>query len=426
MDPKNITLCLEKARMFLEENQQSNGSWSTVGPLGHKEPPHYQKEIILTPEAISTLILANNKDSLASISKAMAFCMRHELSEKDHVDLWAWRAIALSHSNTEFCQKLFNQTVRFLEKQQNPTGYWPCFPSTFNLTNYSVLYAIRKCAEETVLKKARDWLFKNKAKDGFGWGFNHESSESAVSFTGNIIFASVLAGADPLIPELQEARKFLEKKQLPDGGWPSSKTTVAEKSTTYGTSFATISLMLLSENPFNKLVETGVKYLLDVQNKDGGWSLIKGERSEFYTTYYVVYALAFYKYLRENLKNPKFAYLKDKLKPQQLVQFLLQNFEDEKFNWLSTATAKSALTERMLGSTFDSVLRRKDILQILSVKGELTIADIIDALKENKRYEHLNKRSHITLIKNDIDYLRSLNLVYEQDNKYFVVVDLLG
>lgn len=426
MDTKNISNALEKARQFLVNNQKPNGAWFVAGPLAHKEPPHYQKEIVLTPEAISALVLINNKDSLNAVGRALNFCLQQQLSDRDHVDLWAWKAVGLSHSNTKLCQKMFDQIVEFLEKQQTKTGHWPCFPSTYNLTNYSVLYAIRKHAKEATLQKARGWLLKNKAKDQLGWGFNHESDESEVSYTGNVVFALMLVGEDPLAEELQEARKFLEDRQLADGGWPSSKTTIRDRSTSYGTAFATLSLVLLSEDPFNKAVEKGTKFLLEAQNEDGGWPLVKDGKSEFYTTYYVVYALAFYKYLRENFANPKFAYLARKLKSQHLTQFLLQNFEDEKFNWIVAASIKSAITDRMLGATFDAVMRRKDILKTLSDIGQLDIAGIIDALKENPKYQHLNKRSHMTLIKNDLDHLKSLNLVFEQDNKYFVVADVLS
>ncbi|HKZ49893.1 MAG TPA: prenyltransferase/squalene oxidase repeat-containing protein [Candidatus Nanoarchaeia archaeon] len=426
MEIKTTSVALEKARIFLEKSQSPNGSWSVTGTFSHKEPPYYLKEIVLTPEAISALVLINSNKSLNAVSKALNFCLKHVLTDRDHLDMWAWRAVALSLSNAKICKEELAQAVAFLEKQQAAEGYWPSFPSTYNLTNFSVLYSIRKTAKEPALKKARAWLMKNKARDRNGWGFNHESQESEVSYTGNVIKALILAGEDALSNELQEARVFLESKQLADGGWPSSKTTIADKSTTYGTAFATISLMLLSENPFNKNIEKGIKFLLEAQSEDGGWPLVKGEKGEFYTTYYTTYALALYRYLKENLDNPKFAYLKEKLKPQQLSQFLLQNFEDQKYNWLSTATEKSAITERMLGSTFDAVMRRKDILKVLSHKGELTIAGIIDLLKEDAKYEHLNKRSHITLVKNDLDYLKALNLVTELDSRYFASIDLLS
>ncbi|MEM4247670.1 MAG: hypothetical protein QXH80_00180, partial [Candidatus Nanoarchaeia archaeon] len=75
---------------------------------------------------------------------------------------------------------------------------------------------------------------------------------------------------------------------------------------------------------------------------------------------------------------------------------------------------------RILGITDKAVERRKEILKILSEQGEKDCAEIIDALKEMPRYQSLNKRSHLTQIKADIDFLRSLNAIYVTENdKYF-------
>jgi len=426
MDIKQVSAALEKAASFLEKNQQPDGSWSIVGPFGHKEPPYYQKPIVLTPEAILTLILSKNRRYLPLVSKAINFCLKEEVTDQDHIDLWAWKAIALALSNTETCKKEHPKIIQFLEKHQAQEGYWPCFPSTYNLTNYSVILALHRIGRESALKKAKSWLLKNKAADGIGWGFNHESKESEVSFTGNVTFALLLAGQDPLSGDLQKVKDFLLSKQLADGGWPSSKATIADKSTVYSTAFVVTCLSILSENTSAKQIEKGLKFLLDAQNPDGGWPLTKKEKSEFYTTYYASYALALYKYLKENLDSPKFSYLKEKLPVQQLAQFLLLKFEEELTNWVRTATNEALADSNLIGSTFDAVMRRKDILRTLSKTIELTPAEIIDELKKDKKYEHLNKRSHITLIKNDLDYLRSLKLVFEQNNRYFIVADLLA
>jgi len=36
------------------------------------------------------------------------------------------------------------------------------------------------------------------------------------------------------------------------------------------------------------------------------------------------------------------------------------------------------------------------------------------------QYQYLKKKSHLTQIKADVDFLRELNVIYNRDNKYFV------
>ena len=71
-----------------------------------------------------------------------------------------------------------------------------------------------------------------------------------------------------------------------------------------------------------------------------------------------------------------------------------------------------------------AVDRRIKIINILSKEGEMGVAEVIDALREFDEYKNLNKKSHMTQIKLDLEYLREANLVGAHDYNYFLVYDL--
>ena len=82
---------------------------------------------------------------------------------------------------------------------------------------------------------------------------------------------------------------------------------------------------------------------------------------------------------------------------------------------------KALLNSRLLGSTKSAIDRRKEILRILDENGPKDIAQIIDFLREKPAYKNLNKKSHMTQIKNDVEYLRALNLIAEFEREYYLV-----
>jgi prenyltransferase beta subunit len=422
-----IDSALQKACTFMTEKRNAEGYWSS-DTIKHNEPLELQKPIVRTGEAILTYVAAKNKESLPLLSYALQFCLDNSLEDSDPLSLWAWKLMVASLSNTQRAKKIQKQCADLLIRQQNKAGFWPYFPGkTYNLNNYLILWSLKDYDCKQTLNRAAEWLKKTRAKDKQGWSFDDKQSKSEVSFTSNIILTLISLGEDPTSEILQTAKRFLEDAQLPGGGWHSSSRTVYGQPTTYGTAIATLSLMLLANNPLNEKVAQGVNYILKRQLSDGGWSLTEEDKvGKSYTTYHCALTLAFYKFLKENLSLPKYSILKGKVAPQYLTQILWKAFEEDRTYWLKLTMTQSMLNSKLLGSTNDAVNRRKDILKILDETRALTVAEIIDELKKKEIYSHLKKRSHITQIKNDVEYLKSLNIIYEFDGKYFIVADLLS
>lgn len=364
---------------------------------------------------------------MSNIAHGMNYCLSQANDATSGFETLSHKLKVLRLVRTTYASRQLYECINLLVKNQTKEGFWPHYPmKTYNLTNFYVISSLRYFDCPAVLLKHKEWLLKHMASDKNGWGPTGEEHESQISFTANAILSLLYCGESPISPIIQKARKFLESKQFPDGGWSSSKFTVADKSTTYATALVTQTLMLISENPFNKKIEDGIKFLLAMQLPNGGWPLVKGEQPTYYTTLHVVNTLALYDFLKQN-KN-RLANLKNYVISPQFATLLLENeFELSVLTSFDSLLKNAALTSHVLGSTSESIQRRVEIIKILSRTDMLGMAEIIDKLKENSKYSHLNKRSHMTLIKNDIDYLKSLNMVFEADNyRYFVVADLLS
>ncbi|MEM4248341.1 MAG: prenyltransferase/squalene oxidase repeat-containing protein, partial [Candidatus Nanoarchaeia archaeon] len=293
-----IVAAIGKAQKFLLSYQHADGSWR-IEEIKHKEPSVYQTPLVLTSQCMQSLMFLLNQEHIPAINKALRFCLIEEISDKDPIDLCAWKLLALRFSNAALYAKEQEKLAARLAKEQTSEGCWYTFPSTSNLTNFSCILALKDFEFQKNLEKAKAWFKQTRAEDGKGWGFNDNSKESEISFTGNVILALLLTGEDPLCAELQQARKFLEDKQFKDGGWSSSKLTIVHKPTTYSTAVAIMSLMQLSEDPFNERVEKGVKALLDAQLENGCWPLVFGEETiDYYPTLYAIKALSYYLYLK--------------------------------------------------------------------------------------------------------------------------------
>jgi prenyltransferase beta subunit len=425
----SIQQALERAANFLAQRQEPDGSWAIKAEdVRHNEPLEYQKTQILTSQSIHTIIVNRNASLLPIIIKGLNWVLNNASEAPLGLEALVFELKALMCTNTLSSAKRRYELISLILQQQAKEGYWPHYPlKTFNLTNFQVASILKHFDSKPALEKLRKWLIANMAQDGLGWGsIDSGDKESEVTFTANVILALLDCGQDPSSKEIQNARKFLESKQLSDGGWPSSKLTIANKSTVYATTLVLQALMLCSENPFSNKIKTGIKFLLNTQLENGGWPLVADEKTpKHYVTYYAAMTLALHNYLLENSAKLEKLGMWAK-SPQHATRWLANEFEIENYNFAKTAILSSLLNSNILGSTQDAVARRKHIINILSKVGQLGVAEILDELKKNKAYEHLNKRAHMTLIKNDLEYLKSLSLISEQENKYFVIEDLLS
>jgi hypothetical protein len=81
---------------------------------------------------------------------------------------------------------------------------------------------------------------------------------------------------------------------------------------------------------------------------------------------------------------------------------------------------QAVLTSKVLGTTHRAVTRRIEIINILNKNNSLATADIIDKLQELKEYKYLKKKTHLTQIKSDVEYLKDIKLIYELNGEYIL------
>jgi len=411
-----IDSALQKAAEFLAKKQKKEGNWEKDKTI-HNEPADYMTDLVLTSESIGMFTFIKNTDYLENMRKAAFFCAEYELEPNALPVLWAWKLLALKNLNTPYNVNLKKQAEEILIKTQKD-GYWPVFPTTSNLNNFYAIFALFNTGNEKVLNKTKKWLEASMAKDGKGWGMDHNAEVSEVTFTANAIISLILSGASPDSKHLTDAKKFIESSQKKSGAWISTKFTTPTE-TTYATSFGTLSLMLLSNNPFDEQVQKGISYLLKSQRTDGSWPLVANEKQGLiYTTYFAVLAIAFYKYLLDNLDAAD-----ELLAPPVSTCLLFKQFLKESNKALAWMTISKMFDSKILGSTINAIDRRKDIISVLLNNGAKDVAAVIDELKKQEKYNYLNKKHHITQIKSDMEYLKDIKIVDKIYDLYFICTD---
>ncbi len=415
---EKIKTALQKAESYLIEQQNKEGYWSAAPEAELKGPEHLRKPISITPQIIDGLIHLETKN-VSAVNKAIFYCYNEKVEDTDEIDLLAYQLKALSYSNAAFIEKKANTILNIILKRQHKEGYWPSFPKTSNLTNFIVAEGLSDYKSEESLNKLKEWLKENKSKDMAGWGLNNESEKAQVSFTANAILTLLLCKEDF---SDKEVIKFIEKKQMKDGGWPSSDFTYQQDSTTYAT--ALVCLILLKTNPEtnNAMLKAGIKYLLESQLEDGSWPLKKEfGPGEYFTTVYAMKTLKYYAYIKSRLEDK---HIRDLLKTAQNKQivndYLLAEYEKQVRNRFLDINY-GMIMDKILATTTSAVKRRKLILSIMEKEGSKDTAAIIDALKNLEGYRGLHKRSHLAQIKNDMDALVNLNFIEENGRNYFLV-----
>jgi len=408
VDSRAIEQCLKKSSELLLQNQEENGSWTKVAEhAGHKI---YQYPLILTSQAVQSLILTLDLSYIKTIRKGLAYCLNSDFDDKTEIDISSWAVSTLLFSNTQAYLNKAKQGVGFLLHRQNAQGYWPRYPKTNILTNFSALRAVKEYLPEDKATIFKEWLIKNKASDGIGWGFDAtEQTESR--FTSYGILSFLMCGASPGDENIQKAREFIKQNQDENGCWRLPETL----DIVHRTSLSTLVLMLTSENPFNKNVEKAVEFLISTQKEDGSykyWSI--------HSIYFTHLLFSFYLYLKQRWNSEALVNLRKQLThPQTMTLYLFRQFEQGIKVNLQLAIYKSVLSSHVLGTTNRAVERRQDILRVLDTQGAKTTAELIDSLKEKGEYKHLRKKSHLTQIKSDVEFLRSLNLIDEDHRKYY-------
>lgn len=167
--------------------------------------------------------------------------------------------------------------VSWLVTNQNPDGGWGLF-SGYGSGTWETALALKALAGKLGYAmqrtKAINWLLAHQNPDG-GWGF----SDSDIYITSVSIVSLISAGYSPTSTELQGALAWLENQM-----WSCT---------------SEISMMLLSfykTTYESDVIDSGIQWLLDNQNLDGGWGSSKNHTSTPYHTSLAVAALeAYYK-----------------------------------------------------------------------------------------------------------------------------------
>jgi squalene-hopene/tetraprenyl-beta-curcumene cyclase len=119
--------------------------------------------------------------------------------------------------------------------------------------------------------------------------------------------------------------KWMEKTQAPDGSWTplwfGDQNAKDERSPVYGTA-TTVEYLADSQSPIaRKMAQKGLRYLLSIQNADGGWGSAKNIPSKITLTSRVLSALSSYP---GTLPSPESA--------TQACHYLCRKFESGEWN----------------------------------------------------------------------------------------------
>ncbi len=172
-------------------------------------------------------------------------------------------------------------------------------------------------ANDGAAAAALAYLRREQEPDGswFGrWGTNY------IYGTWSVLAALNAAGVDPASPEIRRAVGWLCARQRADGGWgeggesywPDMPRGEATYSAASQTAWAVLGLMAADE-ALNPAVARGIAYLVETQNRDGGWdepwyTAVGFPRVFFlryhgYRAYFPLWALA--RYRRLTSANPR-------------------------------------------------------------------------------------------------------------------------
>ena len=103
----------------------------------------------------------------------------------------------------------------------------------------------------------------------------------------------LIADADD--PHVEEMQNLILSKQLPNGSWTISPLLKSNLSLIYTTCFALEALSFSENSNIQKVVDSGVQWLQDRVNSDGGWGLTQKSPSHIHSTSEVLFLFSLYK-----------------------------------------------------------------------------------------------------------------------------------
>jgi squalene-hopene/tetraprenyl-beta-curcumene cyclase len=185
-------------------------------------------------------------------------------------------------------------------------------PSTEDLTGrgLELLATVGYSRESEPARRAVEFLRHRQRHDGpwYGrWGVNY------IYGTWSVLRALGAAGEDPQQEYIQRAVRWLERQQNDDGGWGETCASyddpeLAGQGRSMPSQTAWALLGLLAVGRTGPAVDRGIRYLLEMQERDGSWTdpLFNGTgfprvfmlKYHLYATYFPLWALGMYRRAR--------------------------------------------------------------------------------------------------------------------------------
>lgn len=396
---------------YLLSKQNRNGSWSDIEDPKVSRDSLYKQPVVATSQAMRALIFNLKLSYIQAIQKATNYCSSVDTENINDSGILAWKLTGLNYSNVKTHNRKAEKILKKLIEKQESKGFWMEYPSTNYIVNYNVMEALKHHQiPETSKEKFIKWIESARAQDG-GWGFTPNEDKGYITATTSSILSLLNAGKHASSEIFKELRTSLEEQQFEDGHW-NAKFEDGHRNGE-ATAAAALCLMIISDNPFNTRVEKAIDYLLSIQTEDGHYS-----RNSIHPIRYINHFLSFYLYLKKEWKNK---FLRKMIgNNQDVTNFYYHQFEHNLNSKLNIMSHQSILNSKVLGTTPRAINRRVEITRILNENGTLNVAEIIDNLKELEQYKHLKKKTHLTQIKSDVEYLKEIKIIHEGEQGYYL------
>ncbi len=341
--------------------------------------PELFSEGVLLSEAVLTKIFCNDPSVGKHFAKLISI-------EPDNVYDLIFRSWVLKYFNREWQKKYKQKIDHQIQKYISKNG----LPGKFS---------------------GLDLMYAMYASFGFGnvnFDFKEQHEVSFLSYY--IIYKLNLGSMDASL--IKELMKF----QFKNGSFPASNLTT-KKSTIYGTALALIPLIVYDFK--SQKVRKAMNYLL---SNEPPYGFTKDSEPQLYVNLFASYSMRLYDYFDQMYKDPLVKLALKGVNKHDLNLVLYSEFDTFIKASFLTSFEHEALANA-LGTKIEVKERRADIYTILEEEGRMDPAGVIDELKRRNsdKYSNLKKRSHITLIKLDLEFMRHLGLLAESNSKYLIV-----
>ena len=349
--PKRLKKLMEK----VIQSQLKNGSWFDT--------------ILPTIGSLYALHLYGFENDSYYIKRGLQFLKDKMRTDGglNRFDLTVWNTslslIALMTTDDPDKERI-NESIVFLANSQNKDGGWAFSTNNLELPDHDdtalSLIALKHCRNkgynvpDDIIKRGITFLCNRQNSDG-GWAafdknqsrkkagylppwhleYGHELKDpSTADVTGHALWALTLYKDEyKLSSNIKSALNFLEKDQVSDGYWYGRWGLCY----IYGTSRAIIAIS--ATNTHNKFIFKSIKWIEQIQNKDGGWgenylsyfnkTYIQGESDIVLTSWALIALMKYYKQVTVGVANG--------------INFILEYLEEVDFSNLPTGFSAAAI-----------------------------------------------------------------------------------